>query len=144
MTCIRFARGYKYQLRAGHSAVLPELADPQRKPINTGWLELDPDGTLRVFAGYAWDGASGPTYDSRSSMRPSLYHDIGYQLIRLGLLPHSMRAAIDSMFRRVCKEDGMWSIRAQLWYQAVRIFADPATDPAAESPDETAGCGCAP
>jgi hypothetical protein len=140
--CLVYARGYKYQVRAAHAVLIPELADPTRALIRTEWLELDPDGTLRVRAGYAWDGASGPTYDSKSSMRASLYHDCGYQMIRLGLLAQAMRAPLDTMFHRVCLEDKMWSVRAQLWYDMVRIFAKPATDPAAESPDEFAGCGC--
>lgn len=141
MTCIRYRAGYKYQLRASYAVLLPELADASRAPIVTDWIELDPDGTMRIRAGYAWDGASGPTWDSKSSMRGSLLHDAAYQLCRMGLLALSMRAAIDAMFRRICEEDGMWSPRAALWYHAVRIFAKPAAT-SAESPDETAGCGC--
>lgn len=141
--CIHYSAGYKYQLRAAHACLIPELVDLLRPLIVTPWIELDPDGWMRFRAGYAWDGASGPTYDSKSSMRASLYHDGGYQLTRLGLLDHALRATLDSVFRRICKDDGMWSPRAQIWYMAVRIFADPATDPAAESPDECAGRGCA-
>ena len=142
MTCIEYRRGYKYQLQVAHAVLLLELADPSRAPIRTDWLELDPDGTLRIRAGYAWDGASGPTYDSPSSMRPSLYHDAVYQLIRLGLLAPSMRAAADAMFHRVCREDGMFKPRAWAWFHLVRIFAEPATDPASESRLESAGSGC--
>lgn len=140
--CIHYSSGYKYQLRASYAVLLPEIAHAEREPVTTDWLELDPDGTLRVRAGYAWDGASGPTIDTKSSMRASLLHDACYQLIRKGLLDHSFRPVVDRMFRRICKEDGMWSVRAQLWYLGVRIFADPATDPASEAPDESAGCGC--
>ncbi len=138
MKCVHFAAGYKYQLRAPYACLFPELADPTRAPISTDWIELDPDGTLRIRAGYAWDGASGPTYDSKSSMRPSLGHDANYQLIRMGLLDSKWREAADKAFHRQCKEDGMWSIRAQLWYQAVRYFASPAADPASVSPDQHA------
>jgi hypothetical protein len=140
--CIQYAEGYKYQLRACYAVRLPELADPARAVIATEWLELLPDGTLRILAGYAWDGASGPTYDSKSSMRPSLVHDALYQLIRHGLLPQVLRGVADRIFHRLCKEDGMWRARAWAWYHLVRIFAKPATDPAAESPDVSAGCGC--
>ena len=141
MTCIRYREGLKYQLRAAHAVCLPELRGAVPEPVSTEWLELDPDGTLRIRAGYAWDGASGPTYDSKSSMRASLYHDALYQAERLGLVSIEWRAAIDSMFRRVCLEDGMLAPRAWLWYHAVRIFAKPAAT-SQESPDETAGCGC--
>ena len=75
-------------------------------------------------------------------MRAAFYHDAGYQLIRLGLLSHESRAKLDAMFHRICKEDGMFGPRAWLWYHAVRIFANPATDPAAEAPDEYAPKGC--
>jgi hypothetical protein len=108
MTCIRYRQGLKYQLRA------PYVIQTPIRPAHgagTEWLTLDVDGTLTIRAGYAWDGASGPTYDSKSSMRGSLVHD------------------------------GMLAPRAWLWYHAVRIFAKPAAT-SAESPDETAGCGC--
>lgn len=143
LRCIQYSDGYRYQLRAAYAIRLPELADPSRAPIVTEWLELDPDGTMRFRPGYAWDGASGPTFDSKSSMRGSLVHDGGYQLVRLGLLPASFRAALDLIFRRICREDGMWAPRAWAWYHAVRIFAKPATDPSSEAPVQRAGCGCA-
>jgi hypothetical protein len=137
--CIRFARGYKYQLRAPYATQIelrPEVG------AGTEWVTLDTDGGLTIRAGYAWDGASGPTYDSKSSMRASLVHDSLYALLRLGLLPAKHRADADAIFHRMCVEDGMLAPRAWLWYHAVRIFASPAADPASESPDETAGCGC--
>lgn len=140
--CIHYSDGYRYQLRAAHAVLLPELVDLSRPPIRTPWIELDPDGWMRFIPGYAWDGASGPTYDSKDSMRGSLYHDGAYQLVRMGLLVAEMREAIDKMFHRVCVEDGMFAPRAWLWYHAVRIFAKPATDPAAESPDVCAPEGC--
>jgi hypothetical protein len=142
MKCIRYRPGYKYQLRAAYATLIPDLADPARAPIATDWIELDPDGAMRISAGYAWDGASGPTLDTKDSMRPSLVHDAGYQLIRLGLLPMSARPAVDVAFRRMCKEDGMWSPRAQLWYMAVRTFAGPAAAPANANPDLFAPCEC--
>lgn len=138
MTCIHYASGYRYQLRRPHvekTAVRP----PAR--IETDWLALDPDGTLYLFAGYAWDGASGPTFDSKSSMRASLSHDGFYQLLRLGLLAAEWREAVDAEFHRICREDGMWSWRAALWHQAVRRFASPAADPAQVTPDECAPGG---
>jgi len=140
VTCIRYAEGYKYQLRAPYAVLIPEFANAPA--IRTDWIQLDPDGTMRISAGYAWDGASGPTYDSRSSMRPSLVHDAAYQLLRMGLLPAEFRAAADKVFHRMCGEDKMLGPRAWLWYHAVRIFASPAADPAAISPDQCAPCDC--
>lgn len=141
--CIRYGTGYKYQLRAGYAVRIPELADPERLPIVTDWIDLDPDGTLRIRPGYAWDGASGPTYDSKSSMRPSLVHDALYQLMRMELLDREQwRDEADAIFRRMCKEDGMWSLLASVWHFMVRRFADPAADPASQAPDECAPCAC--
>jgi hypothetical protein len=140
MTCIRYADGYRYQLRAPYTIRLPEIRPAHG--AGTDWITLEVDGTLTIRAGYAWDGASGPTIDSKSSMRASLVHDALYQLMRLGLLDQSFRPAADTAFRRICKNDGMWSVRAQLWYMAVRIFGKPGTEPEGESPDEQAGCGC--
>jgi hypothetical protein len=140
--CITFADGYRYQLRAGYAVFLPELADPSRPPIRTPWVELDPDGWLRIRPGYAWDGPSGPTMDTKTAMRGSLVHDVLFQLLRLGHLPPSAFEPANRILQRICLEDGMWSVRANLWYHAVRIFAKPATDPAAESPDQCAPEGC--
>jgi hypothetical protein len=133
--CIRYAAGYKYQLRAPHVEVI-EIRPPAA--IVTDWIVLEPDGRLTIRAGYAWDGASGPTYDSKSSMAASLVHDALYQLLREGLLAADLRPAADAVFHRICREDGMWGPRAWLWHQAVRTFASPAADPALKSPDECA------
>lgn len=141
-SCLVYARGYKYQTRAAFAILLPELAGAVATRASTDWLELDTDGWLRVRAGYAWDGASGPTWDSNSSMRGSVVHDALYQLMRLGLLSREWRQVADAVFEQLCLQDKMLPMRARLWYHAVRIFADPATDPAAESPDEFAGSGC--
>lgn len=140
-TCLVYARGYKYQTRRPFAIPLPELRGAVAEAVRTEWLELDPEGWLRICAGYAWDGATG-ALDTKSSRRGSLGHDALYQLIRLGLLGHEWREAADQVLRRLCEEDKMLAPRAWAWYHAVRIFADPATDPAAESPDEMAGCGC--
>jgi hypothetical protein len=140
--CIRYASGYAYQLRAPYAVLLPEMRGAVEFPVSTDWLEFDSDGLLKIRAGYAWDGASGPTFDSKSSMRASLVHDVFYQMTRLGHISQEWRPVIDKVFHRMCVEDGMLTPRAWLWYHAVRIFASPAADPAAESPDETAGCGC--
>jgi hypothetical protein len=140
--CLVYARGYKYQTRRPFVIALPELRGAVAEPVSTDWITLDPDGTLTIRSGYAWDGASGPTYDTKSSMRGSCSHDALYQLIRLGLLSIEWREAADRLFERLCLTDKMLPPRAWLWYHAVRIFASPAADPASESPDETAGCGC--
>ena len=41
----------------------------------------------------------------------------------------SMREPADRLLQKMCKEDGMWSIRAWWVYVGLRIGGDPASDP---------------
>ena len=84
-------------------------------------IYLNPDGRLLIKKGYAWDGASGPTWDSPCTMRGSLIHDALYQLMRAGLLSQSSRPMADKVLEDVCREDGMWALRAKTWFAAVRL-----------------------
>ena len=77
---------------------------------------------LCIKACYAWDGASGPTVDTKATMYAGLVHDALYQLIRLGILPPGARKEADKLFRRLLKEDGMPFIRRWYFYRAVRWF----------------------
>jgi hypothetical protein len=85
-----------------------------------------------TYRGYAWDGASGPTYDSKSSMRASLVHDALYQL--MGEYPELLawRLYADDLLYKICQQDGMWPFRAYLWKKAVNWFGEDA----AEKPDK--------
>jgi len=140
MSCIAYKSGYKYQLREIYSVTI------DIKPaatIDTEYIKLDTDGNLTIAKGYAWDGPSGPTIDTRDFMRGSLVHDALYQLMREGHLDnHNYRDDADRILQRLCKEDGMWSARAWWVYEAVRRFADPAADPASEKPVIHAPKGC--
>lgn len=140
MEFIRFADGYKYQLRETYST---QLAIRPSKTIVTQWMMLDASGLLTVLAGYAWDGPSGPTVDTADSMRASLVHDALYQLMREKHLDHAAyRKQADQELLRICLEDGMLGLRARAWYFFVRWFADPASDPAKLAPDKCAPCDC--
>ena len=80
-------------------------------------------GSLFVIKeGYAWDGASGPTVDTETTMYAALVHDALYQLIRLGILPPEARKEVDKLFRRLLKADGMTFFRRGYFYWAVRWF----------------------
>ena len=82
--CYRKLNRYKYQ-----------LVDPYT--LNVGlsgysvtdqqFIQLTSSGLLTIQPGYAWDGPSGPTWDTPDFMRGSLVHDALYQLIRLQKLP---------------------------------------------------------
>ena len=62
------------EISTGRNLHLPNSIIGER--IEDDFFTLQEDGTLIVNKGFAWDGASGPTFDSRSSMRPSLVHDV--------------------------------------------------------------------
>ncbi len=114
---ILFRRGYKYQLAQAYRVATPIF--PHADIVHP-LFELTTKGQLTVHYAYAWDGPSGPTRDSKSSMRASLIHDVLYQCIQMGLLGIVWRSAIDDLFRRVLREDGMWRWRAWLWWRMVR------------------------
>ncbi len=128
---IKYKNGFKYQLFETYSVnvgIFPE------KMIHCDYIRLTKSGLLIIRKGYAWDGPSGPTYDSTDSMRGSLVHDALYQLMRLGLLPESSRAKADKILHDICTEDGMIPVRADLWEEAVKLFAAGAARTGTESP----------
>jgi hypothetical protein len=127
---IYYKAGYKYQLAKPYSLKLPHSPDA---PVCTSYVALGE--VLAIREGYAWDGASGPTIDTKDSMRGSLVHDALYQLIRLGHLPEDpWRLWADELLRDLCLEDGMNPPRANLWFNMVRAFAGAAAHPSAERP----------
>lgn len=116
----RDASRLKYQLLEDWS--VPTTIEGAAANI-AGFITLRQDGLLTIHAGYAWDGASGPTLDTKSSMRASLAHDALYQLERAGHLGQEWREAADEVLYRLCMQDGMWGWRARMWLWAVRTFA---------------------
>ena len=75
-----------------------------------------------IRAGYAWDGASGPTIDTEGTMEATLVHDVLYQLMREGCVSQSARLAADRLLRDMMKRDGVNLIRRWYFYLAVRWF----------------------
>jgi hypothetical protein len=124
---IEYRSGYKYQL------VKTCKFDVNIKPeedIVTDFIDLTAAGLLAVKKGYAWDGPSGPTIDTKNFMRGSLVHDALYQLMRNKLLDKDQwRAQADLELKRICIEDGMSAIRAWYVHRAVHKAASLAADP---------------
>ena len=50
----------------------------------TPYLFCISESKVIVRRGYAWDGASGPTIDTKDSMKATLIHDVLYQVMREG------------------------------------------------------------
>jgi hypothetical protein len=113
---------YKYQLMEKYvhetDWTLPEAVQTKGR-----WVALSKAGRLTLKKGYAWDGPSGPTIDTKSFMRGSLVHDGCYQLMRERLLPQRKRKAADVLLWLICIADGMPRVRADYVYHAVRAFA---------------------
>ena len=140
MKCIAYRGGYKYQIKETYTVQI-ELKPPGN--INTDYIQLDTNGNITLTKGYAWDGPSGPTIDTLTFMRGSLIHDALYQLMREEYLDHHIyRKTADIILRKICREDGMWFLRAWWVYAGVRLFADPAADPSANKLLTYAPKGC--
>jgi hypothetical protein len=137
--CLYFKRGYKYQVTRDYHIkldIVPFSEDGAFLPNEYAFLS--PTGDLKVYAGYAWNGASGPTFDTLNSMIGSLIHDVIYQLIRLGLIDPKYKIYADGLLHALCVEDGMYSWRADYWRWAVLKFGAGSTKPSAEPKEEVA------
>lgn len=119
---------YKYELVSDYACSVSPVAPPQHAAVDC-YLEISPSGFMAFRNGYQWDGPSGPTIDTPSSLRASLVHDGLYQLMREGLLDHRWRREADRLFFRILREDGMPWWRRFLWWRAVRRFAARAIEP---------------
>ena len=122
----RRIRQYKYQLTADYQ-VQTGLLRPEAgiARVADNFIVLHPDGLMQIKQGYAWDGPSGPTIDTKNFMRGSLVHDAFYQMIREEQLPPETRAFADRLLRDHCREDGMSAARAWYVWKAVAWFGGP-------------------
>lgn len=124
---IKYREGYEYQLIEDYQ--VQTSIKPESWAI-CSFIKLDSSGYLTIKEGYAWDGPSGPAIDTKNFMRGSLVHDALYQLMREKLLDYGWRKEADRELVRLCKEDGMSSIRAAWVYSGVRFGGGPAaTEP---------------
>jgi hypothetical protein len=99
---------------------------------------MDANGDTYILAGYAWNGASGPTWDTKNSQRGSLVHDVLYQLIRLELIDPKYKEYADNMLHALCVEDGMFKWRADYWRWAVMRFGAGSCRPSGEPTEKVA------
>ena len=115
------------------------------------WLWLNADGWLSVRAGYAWDGASGPTKDTHGVMRAALVHDCLYQLIRLDVVPPEYKGVADALLREIMDADTpkrpgvvgwileRWNdFRGWVWWTGVTFGGNGSIRPSAERPERVA------
>ena len=64
---IKYREGYKYQLVEDYT--VKTSITPKQDVAKDEWIQLKMDGTLTIKDGYAWDGPSGPTIDTKNFMR---------------------------------------------------------------------------
>lgn len=115
---------YKYVLVEDYTRNL-RLVFPD---VTTDFFSIK-DNTITAVKGYAWDGASGPTIDTKNSMKAGLVHDCIYQAIRLGLLDKEQyKPMADREFYLILRAEGMCWLRAKIWYLAVSLFGKGACD----------------
>ena len=130
----RKLRRYKYQLME-EFVILIDIQPAA--DIDLQFLGLSAAGQLRIAKGYAWDGPSGPTIDTKDFMRGALVHDALYQLMRLSQLDHTQyRDRADRILQELCRQDGMSAFRAWYVYHALQLFgaknAEPTDEPEVE------------
>lgn len=92
--------------------------------VSLPFIDLYKDGTLVLHHGYSWDGASGPTWDTWTTMRASAIHDALYKLIKMGYVPKKTKWKSDLMLYFIMREDGAWWIRALYYMIAVEVFGN--------------------
>lgn len=124
-------RLYKYQLAEDYQIDI----GLENMAFAAPFFTLKNNGTLVIFAGYAWDGPSGPTIDTKDFMRGSLVHDVLYQAIRMERLPLEYKNFADKLLRQICLEDGMSELRAKYVYEGVEHFASSSCIPGTDTPE---------
>lgn len=140
MRCIAYKDGYKFQLAQDYSVATGIVPDA---PVDTDYFALTLDGTLTIKKAYAWDGPSGPAFDTHNFMRGSLVHDALYQMMREGYLSSERhREPADRLLQSLCKQDGMTALRAWWVYKGVKFFAEDAASPANGKPLLHSPKGC--
>ena len=120
----RELKHYKYQLLADEvillSAPLPSA--------QTDFIVLE-GRKLICKKYYAWDGLSGPSFDTKRTKIGSLAHDALYQLMRKGLLPRTYKKFADAELKRLLIKCGVSRFYADIVHKGVQIFGKKYTYP---------------
>ena len=119
---------YKYQITKEYWV---QINIHPMAPMNHVFYGLEPNGLLCIKVGYRWDGASGPTIDTKNTMRASCIHDIFYQMMRERQIRLEHKDAADLELKRIMLEDGnpktffgrCWNVmRGSYYYYGVKFF----------------------
>lgn len=134
--CYRELHRYKYQLMEDYEDAIGLTGHLVH---HDGYYDLNAEGRLTIYRGYAWDGPSGPTIDTPNFMRGSLVHDCLYQMMRRSELPLTLRGLADDLIRQRCREDGMSAFRAGYVHWILRRFGERYARPTSK-PDDVVIC----
>lgn len=88
--------------------------------VNTRFINLATDGLMTIRTGYAWNGSNWSI--DWKSLTATLFHDAGYQLMKLGLIGQEHREYFDGLYRDILLEKGLWKIHADFRYTMLRNF----------------------
>lgn len=116
---IHYKAGYKYQFTRDYSCYTGIMLPHD---IVRDFYTLTADGWCHIKKGYAWDGPSGPTLDTKDSLRASAIHDCYCQAAKDRLIDYdTFSPQYHQVFKDICLEDEMCSPRAWVWHHAVII-----------------------
>lgn len=130
--CLYYKRGVKYVTTRDYHIKLDVIP---YAPIDLDWVKMDMTGDTVLYRKFYWDGCSGPAPDTDANMIAGCMHDVGYKLIRLGLIDPKYKAYFDSLLHDIYVEDGGWGKIADIFKWAVLKFGKDATQPHAEQPE---------
>lgn len=116
---MKYSNGYKFQLK--QTIVIQTTLRPDRGVCIPGFIFLDIDGLLYIYAGYAWDGCSFAP-DLRCNLVAGVVHDALYQLIQTGLLDRKWKSESDWMLYHLMVAYGSPKALARIFYFAVDQF----------------------
>lgn len=81
----------------------------------SGTIALKQNGQIYISKDFLHDGPSGPTYDTKNTLRAAGEHDALFRLMKNGALPFKMVKKVNEFFEKRLIEDGMNRFRARLW-----------------------------
>lgn len=100
-----------------------------KEPISWRWISLSSDGLLIMKEGYPSDGPSGPTIDTKDTLRGAFVHDALCQLMRQGLLDVEWEKVAADEADEIWDASGMAEWRTEIWEAMLDTFGSFAVDP---------------
>ena len=111
-------KGVKYRLLS-QAIYNTGITDKSGSELNL--VRLTANGVLIISPGYEWNGPN-VILDTDKAMRASLVHDALCELLAEGRLKKEHVPRINDIFRDICKEDGMSSVRYNLYRWGLKKY----------------------